>query len=139
MKKTIFNVVFLLLAVTAFSQTNPDAIIGEWLSPKKDSRVLIYKQGAKYFGHITWGTGTEHYDVKNPKPDLRKRELIGLTILKDFEFDGDNTWKEGSIYDPREGKIYFCKITLKDAGQINIRGYVGFSLFGRTETWTKFN
>lgn len=133
--------VTLLLAVaitsTALAQTKPDAILGEWLSPKKDSRLLIYRQANTYFGKITWGTGGSVKDEKNPDPSLRSRDVIGLVILKDFQYDGHQTWSGGTIYDPREGKTYSCKMTLKDANNLSIRGYVGVSLFGRSEVWTK--
>lgn len=137
--KSLFKtiVALLVLASSAEAQINADAIIGEWLSAKKDSRVQIYKQGTKYYGNIVWGTGNTHTDDKNPDATLRNRQLIGLTILKDFVFDGDDTWEDGTIYDPREGKTYSSKMTLKNNGQLSIRGYVGISLFGRSELWTR--
>ncbi|MCX6218922.1 DUF2147 domain-containing protein [Spirosoma sp.] len=52
---------------------------------------------------------------------------------------GSDTWQNGTIYAPREGKMYSCKMTLKDSAHLNIRGYVGVSLFGQTEVWTKEN
>ncbi|CCH52941.1 Protein of unknown function DUF2147 [Fibrisoma limi BUZ 3] len=125
------------LASTTLAQSKPDAILGEWLSPKKDSRLLIYQQAGKYFGKITWGTGGPAKDEKNPNPALRNRDLIGLVILNDFQHDGEQTWEGGTIYDPRDGKTYSCKMTLKDASNLSIRGYVGVSLFGRSEVWTK--
>ncbi|HLL95588.1 MAG TPA: DUF2147 domain-containing protein [Spirosoma sp.] len=128
----------LYLSLTAVAQNGTTVILGEWLSPQKDSRVLIYRQGAAYFGKITWGTGTTEKDEKNPNPALRSRNLVGTVILKNFVFDGTDTWKDGTIYDPRDGKTYACKMTLKDADNLSIRGYVGVSLFGRTEVWTKY-
>ncbi len=133
--KTLFALIVLTSAANA--QLQADAILGEWLSAKKDSRVLIFKQGNKYSGNIVWGTGEQTKDIKNPDPELRYRQLIGLTILNDFHFSSDNTWEDGTIYDPREGKTYSCKMTLKRNGQLNIRGFVGISLFGRTEVWTR--
>lgn len=59
-------------------------------------------------------------------------------MLNNFVFEGDNTWSDGTIYDPREGKTYSCKLTLKSPDQLNVRGYVGVALFGRTEIWTRF-
>lgn len=139
--KTQFTTYFLLLtfAVSSYAQTNPSAILGQWLSPKKDSRILIYKQGTAYFGKIVWGTGGPAKDEKNPNPAMRSRDLIGAVILNDFTFDGNSTWQDGTIYDPREGKTYSCKMNLKDPTHLNIRGYVGVSLFGRSEVWTKEN
>lgn len=124
-------------ASTALAQSKADAILGEWINEKKDAKFQIFKQDDKYFGKIIWGTGDQKKDVKNPDSKLRNRDVIGLTILKNFVFDGDNTWEDGTIYDPREGKTYSCKITQKGANKINVRGFVGISLFGRTEVWTK--
>ena len=131
-----------LLAITFAStikaQTKADAILGEWLSEKKDSRFLIYKQGTEYYGKIVWGTGSDPKDSKNPDEKLRGRELIGLTMLNEFVFDGDDTWEDGTIYDPREGKTYSCKLNLKSTDQLCVRGFIGISLFGRSEIWTRF-
>lgn len=140
MKKIILLIVFQVPLVTGlFAQEKSDAILGQWLSEKKDSKFLIYKQNSKYFGKVIWGTGTETKDVKNPDPALRARDLIGLEILRDFEFDGEKIWEDGTIYDPREGKTYSCKITLTNQNVLSVRGYVGISLFGRSETWTRIN
>lgn len=141
--KATFLTLFLLAGLAGagqtFAQTKADALLGEWLSAKKGSRIQIYKQGSTYAGKILWGTGSAKKDVKNPDASLRNRELIGLTILNGFTFAGDDEWANGTIYDPREGKTYSCKLTLKSPAQLNIRGYVGLSLFGRTETWTRVN
>lgn len=136
----IFSLLAMLLLGTgigAIAQLAPTDILGEWTSPKKDSRVLIYQQGDRYFGKIVWGTGGPDRDVKNPDASLRSRPLIGTVILSGFSYDGDLTWVDGTIYDPREGKTYSCKMTLRNKRELNIRGYVGVSLFGRTEVWTK--
>lgn len=140
MKKNLFSLFILAMiagAAPAFAQSKADAILGEWLTAKKDSRIQIYKQGNQYAGKVLWGTGSDKKDTKNPNPALRSRDLIGLTLLNGFAVDGDDTWTGGTIYDPREGKTYSCKLTLKSPDQLNVRGYVGVSLFGRTETWTR--
>ncbi|OYQ42651.1 DUF2147 domain-containing protein [Flavobacterium aurantiibacter] len=137
--KKVFLLLLLIIGSgsTAAAQSKADAILGEWINEKKDAKFQIFKQGDKYFGKIIWGTGDQTKDTKNPDSKLRNRELIGLTILKNFVFDGDDTWEDGTIYDPREGKTYSCKITQKETNKINVRGFVGISLFGRTEVWTK--
>ncbi len=141
------NLIFLLAfafvanvpAAKAQTANKADAILGEWLNEKKDARFLIYKSDNKYFGKIVWGTGSETKDMKNPDTKLRSRELVGLTILNNFVFDGKKTWEDGSIYDPKNSKTYDCKMTLIDKNKLDVRGYVGLSLFGRTETWTRGN
>jgi uncharacterized protein (DUF2147 family) len=138
MKRTLMLLAFAFVAFNCKSQVKDNQIKGEWMSPKKDTRVLIYKEGEKYYGKITWGTGIATKDEKNPQAELRNRELIGLVILSNFSYNGDDTWAGGSIYDPREGKTYDCKMTLKEEKTLSIRGYVGISLFGRSEVWTKY-
>lgn len=137
--KKLFLLLLLFIGITstAQTQTKSDAIVGEWMNEKKDAKFQIFKKENKYYGKVIWGTGDQKKDTKNPDAKLRNRDLIGLVILNDFVFDGDATWKNGTIYDPREGKTYSCKITLKNKDNINIRGYIGVSLFGRTEMWTR--
>ena len=115
-----------------------DVLLGEWINEKKDARIKIYKLGNIYNGRITWGEGENSKDVKNPDPKLRSRELVGSSILIGFTYSGDNTWVDGTIYDPREGKTYSCKITLKNKNTISIRGFVGISMFGRSEEWSRY-
>lgn len=136
-KLAIATIMAMLFTNAAFAQTNADAITGEWYTPKKDTRFMIYKTGGKYYGKVVWGSGTQTTDEKNPNPQLRNRPLKGLVILNNFVFNGKDTWTDGTIYDPREGKTYSCKISLKDNNTIEVRGYVGISLFGRTEVWTR--
>lgn len=135
-----FALAFFLGTITLFAQAaKSDAILGEWVNAEKDAKFLIYKQGNKYFGKIRWGTGRDTKDSKNPDPKLRGRDLVGLTILNDFIFDGGQIWSGGTIYDPKDGKTYSCKLTLKSADKLDVRGFVGLSLFGRTETWTRID
>ena len=137
LKSLIFTTLFLCIGLFSKAQTKGDAILGEWLSQEKDGKILVYKQGEKFFGKISWGKSTGRKDDKNPDPSLKTRDLIGSVILKDFVFDGENSWKEGTIYDPNSGKTYSCKMKLDSPTALNIRGYIGFSLFGRTSIWTK--
>lgn len=145
MTKSILTFVttIILGTVTLFAQSgnssSGDAILGEWINSEKDAKIEIYKKDNQYFGKIIWGTGGDTKDSKNPDPKLRSRDLVGLSILKNFVFDGKKTWTDGTIYDPKDGKTYSCKLTHTSANILNIRGFVGISLFGRTETWTKFN
>jgi len=114
-----------------------DAVLGEWLSEKKDGKVLIYKQGEKYFGNILWGkNGSEKKDVNNPDAKLKTQTIVGSVILKGFEFTG-KSWEEGTIYDPTNGKTYSCTIKMKKANELEIRGFIGISLLGRTTVWTR--
>ncbi|MHB1178323.1 MAG: DUF2147 domain-containing protein, partial [Daejeonella sp.] len=65
------------------------------------------------------------------------RALIGIEMLKGFSYVEEGVWEGGTIYDPKTGKTYSCKISLMNKDKINVRGYVGISLLGRTEIWSR--
>lgn len=137
---TIFIATFCLhLATPVLSQSGSDAILGVWFNEEKDGKVMIYKEGGKYYGKIVWREdvpGTSPLDEKNPDPNLRTRKKVGLVILNDFVYQGSE-WKDGTIYDPKSGKTYSCVIKLQSDGRLYVRGYVGISLIGRTTYWTR--
>lgn len=123
---------------------NPDAVLGTWLNGTKRGHVQIYKQGNNYFGKLIWlkepndpATNKPKLDAKNPDAKLKSRPLMNMNIMTNFEFDGDDVWDEGKIYNPEDGKTYSCKMTLKDANTLDVRGYVGISLIGKTQVWTR--
>jgi len=133
---------FTFLFSTAAMAQKADAILGSWANPNGQDHILIYKKGNKYFGKLDWikvpndETGKPKTDKNNPDPALRSRPDLGLELLKDFTFDGDNVYEDGTVYDPKNGKTYSCKLTL-EGNTLRLRGYVGISLFGRTELWTR--
>ena len=135
----------LLMAMTfgfVASAQKADAILGTWVNPNGQDHSLIYKKGNKYYGKLDWikfpndETGKPKTDKNNPDKALQSRPDLGLELLKDFTFDGDNVYEDGTIYDPKSGKTYSCKMTLAGTS-LKIRGYIGISLFGRTEVWTR--
>lgn len=139
MKKVVAVLIIIISFVNiGYPQTvNKDAVLGEWLAESKDGKVLIYKQGEKFFGKISWGKdGGEKRDVNNPDDKLKTQPIIGSVILKGFEFTG-KLWENGTIYDPNNGKTYSCNIKIKKPNELEIRGYIGISLLGRTTVWTK--
>lgn len=137
--KTTFLLLFstLILQANSFANSGPDVILGEWLSQEKDGKISIYKQGDKYYGKISWGKTPGRKDTNNPDAKLKNRDLIGLVILQDFKYTG-SAWENGKIYDPNSGKTYDCILKVKDNNKVlDIRGYVGVPMFGRTATWTR--
>jgi len=119
-----------------------NAVLGEWLTGEKTSKILIYKDGDEYLGKISWlkepeRDGKPRVDEKNPEERLRTQPLMGLVILRGFTFDGEDTWTGGKIYDPKSGNDYSAKMTLADPKTLNLRGYILIPLLGRTETWTR--
>ncbi len=119
-----------------------DAILGEWLTAEGKAKVLIYRCDTVYCGKIVWlkeplKNGKEAVDDKNPDPALQNKPVIGLVIVRGFEFDGEDEWTGGKVYDPESGDTYSGKMTLKDPNTLRLRGYVLIPLLGRTEVWTR--
>lgn len=134
---------FLLPSSALAEKIKKDDILGHWLSENKDGVVHVKKENGDYKGYLVWilkianGEKTVIFDDKNPDKKLQKRDLLGVRLFEGFEFD-DEEWTGGSIYDPDSGKTYKCKMSLEeDKKTLNLRGYVGIPLFGRTSHWTK--
>jgi uncharacterized protein (DUF2147 family) len=144
-----------VLAVTSFfgaasvksTTADGDAIIGKWLNQEGTSHIKIFKAtngsfAGKFYGSIVWlkeplKNGKPKVDDLNPNPAKRNVPLLNLQILKDFVYDAeDKEWEDGTIYDPKNGKTYSCYMTL-DGTKLNVRGYVGVSMIGRTSVWTR--
>jgi len=69
---------------------------------------------------------------------LKNKPIEGLQILSGLKADGNNKWSDGKLVDPESGKTYSGKLTLSDNGQsLDLRGYVGSPLFGRSQTWQR--
>ncbi|MBM2817202.1 MAG: hypothetical protein HW421_3964 [Ignavibacteria bacterium] len=134
MKILILLFIF-LMTTNIFAQKE---ILGNWLSSKKTAKIQVYENKGKYYGKIIWlkepntSDNKPKKDIENPDEKLRNRPLLGLNILWNFTFDGENEWSDGEIYDPKNGKTYSCNMKLK-GNKLEIRGYIGISLFGRTE------
>lgn len=145
MKKLLTGVLLLFL-ISSFAilqnTVNTDDITGTWLSQKKDGKIEIYKSGNEYAGKLVWASKmyepdgiTSKKDKNNPNEQLRSRNLKDLPMLSGFVFK-NGTWTDGRIYDPESGKTYRSIIKLTN-NKLNIRGYIGISLFGRTTEWTR--
>lgn len=136
-KKSYIVVTLLLLIVLGRAQTKGESILGNYMVPSKDGAITIYEKEGKYYGKIILNKDPNKLDVNNPDKEKQKQKTLGLNILNGFVFDGTDTWKSGTIYDPKNGKTYSCKITANENGDLNIRGYIGVSVLGRTEIFAK--
>ena len=117
-------------------------ILGLWLSGDGDGWIEIRQQGEEFIGVIKGSPNNKpgdppRLDDKNPDPTLRHRELDGLTFMTGFKYVGDGRWTGGTIYDPNSGKTYKGTMRLVDRNTLKLRGYIGISLFGRSDTWSR--
>ena len=151
MNKLILQVLMgLILLAPIVVYAGADDILGVWDNQEKSAKIELFKCGEKYCGKIVWlkepnypeGSGegvpgTPKLDNNNPDPDQRKTPRLGLAIVRDFVHAGENKWVDGKVYDPKNGKTYSGKMTLVSPKQLEMRGFIGISLFGRTATWTR--
>ena len=137
----------LLLGIAFFSLTSvaqSDGIIGDWYNQEKDAVIKITKaKGETFQGQIVWmlnpndENGKPKVDNLNPDESLQSRPRMGMVIMYDFTYDEDNVWEDGEIYDPKSGNTYSGTITLTSQNNLDLRGYVGLPIFGRTSNWTR--
>ncbi len=143
MARRLLLIIFLIIWINGVFAQNKDALTGKWLTTSGDAQVQIFPVNGKFSGRIVWlkkpddSMGKPKVDDKNPDQNLAKRPIIGMEMLKGFTYSSDGVWEGGTIYDPKTGKTYSCKISMVDNNQIYVRGFVGISLLGRTETWTR--
>ena len=146
LKLVICLAIFQLFSAAVTAQEYADDIIGIWLTNGKEpAKIQIYKSYDKFYGKIIWlqnpeKDGKARVDANNPDESKRNRPIISLGILNGFKFDRDDKeYTGGKIYDPESGKTYNCQLSLRSKNTLKVRGYVGWSLFGRTEMWTRVN
>mgnify|MGYP001475555590 CR=1 FL=1 len=143
MKKINLLLLSLFIGISSFAQSGKDAILGDWYNQEKDAIIKIYREDGKYHGKITWmlnpldENGNPKTDPLNPDKSLQSRSRMGMIIMYNFKYDGDNEWDDGSIYDPKSGNEYSGTMTLTSENRLDLRGYVGIPLFGRTSNWSR--
>lgn len=141
MKKNLLLLAMLML-FSAYSWAQTMSPVGVWTNEEGKARFEIYQCGAKLCGKITTlkeplRNGKPKVDENNPDKKLRTRPLLGMQFMKGFEYDGDNKWDDGTIYDPESGKTYSCYMKMTGKDKMEVKGYIGISLIGRTQNWTR--
>ena len=127
----------MLVSTLHFSQS----VVGKWKTiddetGKAISVVEIYERGGKIYGKV--------HDIIDPKDrnkicsnctgEDKDKPIMGLTVIKGIVKDGAE-YNSGKILDPKYGRLYKCFITLESKDKLKVRGYIGISLFGRTQYW----
>ncbi len=140
--KTLFAAC-LLAPVLAFAQTTP---VGLWKTIDDDGKtekslVRIGEQGGVLVGSIDKLLDPKAAaDAKCDKctDDRKDKPVLGLQIIRGVKAEGEGVWGGGEILDPNNGKTYKTRLKPVDGGKkLEVRGYVGAPLFGRTQTWVR--
>ena len=139
MKKMIFSFLFSMIAMVSMQA---QSITGKWKTiddetGKPKSIVEITEKNGVYYGKVI-EILSEKKDAKCDKcpGDRNGKPIKGLSIIKGMKKDGSE-FSGGKILDPVSGKEYKCIIKLNGANKLDVRGYVGISALGRTQTWTR--
>ncbi len=132
-----------LLAPASGAAQSLDTPVGLWKSIDDETKqpkalIRIAEQGGALVGRI------ERILIDKPdavcekcSDDRKGKPVQGMTILTGLKRDGDE-WNGGEILDPNNGKVYKAKVKLADAGRkLDVRGFVGIALVGRTQTWVR--
>lgn len=117
--------------------------VGTWTTiddktGKKRAVVYISERGGKLYGTIqrTYKQAGDTGVCSKCPGRFKNKKIQGLTFLWGLKKSGQNSWTGGSILDPKNGKIYRAKATLK-GNRLYVRGYIGVSLLGRTQVWVR--
>ena len=121
------------------ADTAAPVLLGRWLTEPRDGIIEITRLGdGSYQGRIIGGNAPARLDVKNPDASRRQQLLLGQVIMIGMHEDGANAWSGGTIYDPDSGRTYKCHLEVLDQDHLKVRGFIGVSLLGRSQTWTRY-
>ena len=140
--KIVAAMLMMMLAGGALADTSSPA--GVWKSiddktKKERSIIRITDVNGEFKGVVEKifdqpGDDPAHL-CKECKDERKDKPIVGMTILWGLKKDGDG-WSGGEILDPKNGKIYRAKMSLSEDGKsLKVRGFIGISLIGRTQTW----
>ncbi|MGA1029926.1 MAG: DUF2147 domain-containing protein [Flavobacteriaceae bacterium] len=132
-------ILFMLLLTTPQTPTIEDT----WITTDDEtglekSEVVFYQKDNKLFGKIETLLLPEDQGKRceNCKGALKNQSIAGMVIVNNL-VKTEEGWEEGTILDPKSGKEYDCYIEFIDENTLKVRGYLGFSLLGRTQIWKR--
>jgi uncharacterized protein (DUF2147 family) len=147
----LFPVTGKVWASNTYTPSGPSDIVGDWLVQSRDAVIRIEQVGDEYQGRILWQlhdtygpedgpelNGKIVTDRNNPDPALRSQPLTGLRLLKGLHYDADGRkWIDGRVYNSENGRTYNCLVRLQSPNRLQLRGFVGISLFGGNTVWSR--
>lgn len=135
----------LLICVLVTSSMYSQSVIGKWKTIDDEtgeakSIVEVFSKSGKIYAKVVEILDLEHKNsvCKKCSGEDKNKSILGLTIIKGLSKDGSE-YNSGEILDPKNGKLYKCALSLESKDKLKIRGYIGFSLLGRTQYWHRVN
>lgn len=135
----------LLLFVFVTTSMNAQSVIGKWKTIDDEtgdakSIVEVFSKSGKIYAKVVeiLEPANKNRVCTNCSGVDKNQPILGLTIIKGLTKDGSE-YNSGEILDPKNGKLYKCALSLESKDKLKIRGYIGFSLLGRTQYWYRVN
>ncbi|MFC4816964.1 MULTISPECIES: DUF2147 domain-containing protein [unclassified Flavobacterium] len=135
--------ILLTLLLLACTQINAQTVTGKWKTiddktGKSKSVVEIYENNGKIYGKIVEIFDETKRDRKCDKCEGsdKNKPVLGMVIIRGLQKD-DNEYSGGKILDPESGSLYKCNLKLEGKEKLVVRGYMGISLIGRSQTWVR--
>lgn len=137
---------YCILFLVFFSiSMNSQSIVGKWKTIDDEtgdakSVVEVFSKSGKIYAKVVEILEPENKNRVCTKcsGEDKNKPILGLTIIKGLSKDGSE-YNSGEILDPKNGKLYKCALSLESKDKLKVRGYIGFSLLGRTQYWYRVN
>jgi uncharacterized protein (DUF2147 family) len=137
------GLVFAALPVPRAAAADSDSPIGLWKTVDDKTGaaraiVRIYEQDGRLFGKIesSFTAGADHRVCEVCTDERKDQPIVGLIIIRNMK-RSDDEYSGGDILDPDTGSVYHCKLHVEGGTRLVVRGYIGFSLIGRNQTWQR--
>jgi uncharacterized protein (DUF2147 family) len=137
------NIKPILFFILFFQISLGQSVTGKWKTiddetGKEKGIVEIFELKGKLYGKIIdiFEHDKKHLKCEKCDGEDKNKPILGLTIIKGLIKKGSG-YDSGRITDPKNGKSYHCKMTLDGRDNLIVRGYIGISLFGRSQTWIR--
>ena len=137
------SVALLATPMAAGAELPSDTAHGYWLTENRKAIVQIAPCGGDICGRMVWvekpvdEAGRPKRDDKNEDAAKRARTICGLELVGGLVRTDDGAWSDGWLYNPRNGETYSAEIRPLSPSELEVRGYLGVSLLGKSQVWTR--
>lgn len=147
MKIIVFIFFSLISEILNAQEVKNTALVGTWKCSTYDITVRTYIEGETVCAnllsfpcsHKIKKPLADHFDIHNPKKELRSRRMLNIMVLSKLVYEGNNKWIDGDVYVPATGQFYNATLILNTPTQLQIRGFIGFEFIGKSLIFNKIN
>jgi uncharacterized protein (DUF2147 family) len=138
-RRLYVDIILLVFFTGISAEPVNDSIIGKWLLDDKTAIFDFYRIGNEYYARLVPLAEPDMADTNNPVDSLKRRKLDGVTLVYGLSYEAKkNRWEGGRVYNPENGKTYFCHCKLTSEGtQLIFTGYLGVDILGQNRIWTR--